>query len=285
MEQWSVVDKPTKIGPLDLSTRLAKLQFTTFVLIFISNTFAFLATLTPSWQATTDLDANREVQSGLWIYCPGQGVNCWYIFSDSLINYYEKVDVCRFFLIGDCRKKLLRTPYFFGWHYAVLICMFIAMTLAVISMAALIVAYFRPRFRKSATVVMDSTLALSFLTLCIALSVFMINAEMLESRFLIGVKNTFPKSYGYSFYLAGIAMTVMLFAMLAAVVCSTNTFFMNQADAGAFPNDHFVTQDYVFDARGLPSYNMSKQTAYNIPSAQYSPSDTSTLQTRTFISY
>ncbi|KAI6205183.1 Clc protein-like family-containing protein [Aphelenchoides besseyi] len=271
MEQWSVVDKPTKIGPFDLSTRLAKLQFTTFVLIFISNTFAFLATLTPSWQAR-------------------QGANCWYIFSDSLINYYEKVDVCRFFLIGDCRKKVASNSLFlrfvcFGWHYAVLICMFIAMTLAVISMAALIVAYIRPRFRKSATVVMDSTLALSFLTLCIALSVFMINAEMLESRFLIGVKNTFPKSYGYSFYLAGIAMTVMLFAMLAAVVCSTNTFFLNQADAGAYPTDQFVAQDYVFDARGRPNYNMSKQTAYNIPSAQYSPSDTSTLQTRTFISY
>lgn len=53
------------------------------------------------------------MQSGLWMYCPG-GVACWFIFSDNLVNYYEKVDVCRFFLIGDCRKKLIKTPYFFG---------------------------------------------------------------------------------------------------------------------------------------------------------------------------
>lgn len=61
----------------------------------------------------TDTDVGRSIESGLWMYCPG-ATNCWYIFSDDLINYYEKVDVCRFFLIGDCRKKLLRTPYFFG---------------------------------------------------------------------------------------------------------------------------------------------------------------------------
>ncbi|KAI6226430.1 Clc-like protein 5 [Aphelenchoides fujianensis] len=251
--EWAA-ERPTKLGPLDLSTRLAKLQFTTFVLIFISNTFVFFATLTPSWQVATDLDANREVESGLWIYCPGTGMNCWYIFSDSLINYYERVDVCRFFLIGDCRKKLLRTPYFFGWHYAVLICMIVAMlsgghrsrrdrgrVLPAGQMAQN--RHDRDGHRPLASRVL--------ITLCIGLAVFMINAEMLESKFLIGVKNTFPKSYGYSFYLAGIGMMVMLFALLAAVICSTNTFFMNQGDAGPYPED-FAVQNYVFDARGRP---------------------------------
>lgn len=65
------------------------------------------------FQVAEDTDAHRYMQSGLWMYCPG-GVPCWYIFSDNLINYYEKVDVCRFLLIGDCRKKLIKTPYFFG---------------------------------------------------------------------------------------------------------------------------------------------------------------------------
>ncbi|ETN72409.1 hypothetical protein NECAME_13877 [Necator americanus] len=37
-----------------------------------------------------DTDVGRYVQSGLWIYCPG-AAQCWYIFSDNLINYYERV--------------------------------------------------------------------------------------------------------------------------------------------------------------------------------------------------
>lgn len=112
---------------INWESRLGKLQVATFVLTALSDIIIFFATLTPSWQVlefrreehkfqfkvAEDLDTGRHVQSGLWIYCQ-TSMNCWYIFSDDLINYYEKVDVCRFLLIGDCRKKLLRTPYFFG---------------------------------------------------------------------------------------------------------------------------------------------------------------------------
>lgn len=65
------------------------------------------------FKVAEDRDAHRYVQSGLWMYCPGGGP-CWYIFNDNMINYYERVDVCRFLLIGDCRKKLIKIPYFFG---------------------------------------------------------------------------------------------------------------------------------------------------------------------------
>lgn len=166
-----------------------------------------------------DLDTGRHVKSGLWIYCQ-TSMNCWYIFSDNLINYYEKVDVCRFLLIGDCRKKLLRTPYFFGrlntiistafvsgWHYAVLIMMCIVLSLGTASMIAIAIAHLMPRYQRITTIVMDCMLGFAcefvysihisqysplVILLCIALAVFMINAEMLESRFLIGVNNTFP---------------------------------------------------------------------------------------------
>ncbi|KAK6035241.1 hypothetical protein COOONC_27254 [Cooperia oncophora] len=43
-----------------------------------------------SSQVAEDTDVKRYVQSGLWLYCPG-AAQCWYIFSDDLINYYEKV--------------------------------------------------------------------------------------------------------------------------------------------------------------------------------------------------
>lgn len=72
---------------LNWETRLQKLQITTFALSALANVLCFFATLTPNWQVAEDLDAGREVQSGLWIYCQTH-MNCWYIFSDSLINYY-----------------------------------------------------------------------------------------------------------------------------------------------------------------------------------------------------
>ncbi|KIH47214.1 hypothetical protein ANCDUO_22730 [Ancylostoma duodenale] len=40
-------------------------------------------------QVAEDTDVGRYVQSGLWLYCPG-AAQCWYIFSDNLINYYER---------------------------------------------------------------------------------------------------------------------------------------------------------------------------------------------------
>ncbi|KAK5972328.1 hypothetical protein GCK32_000577 [Trichostrongylus colubriformis] len=98
---------------LDSFSKLDKCQLGSCILALVADFFLVIGTLTPAWQVAEDTDVNRYVQSGLWLYCPG-AAQCWYIFSDDLINYYEKVDVCRFLLIGDCRKKLLRTPYFFG---------------------------------------------------------------------------------------------------------------------------------------------------------------------------
>uniref|UniRef100_A0A7E4W538 Clc-like protein 2 n=1 Tax=Panagrellus redivivus TaxID=6233 RepID=A0A7E4W538_PANRE len=209
------------------ATSLGKAQITTLVLTAIANALAFLAVLTPAWQTADDQDARTRVDSGLWLYCPGNQ-QCWYIFSDNLVNYYEKVDVCRFLLIGDCRKKLLRTPYFFGWHYAVLIMMVIAILFSFGGVVALVVSYLRPHIRKVATVIMDLLLAFSFLIYAIALAVFMINAEMLESRFLIGIRNTFEKSYGYSFYIACIGLTILMFAVFAAMLVTTYVFFFRE---------------------------------------------------------
>uniref|UniRef100_A0A183ECE8 Actin cortical patch SUR7/pH-response regulator pali n=1 Tax=Gongylonema pulchrum TaxID=637853 RepID=A0A183ECE8_9BILA len=171
-----------------------------------------------------DTDAHRYVQSGLWMYCPG-GVPCWYIFSDNLINYYEKVDICRFLLIGDCRKKLIRTPYFFGWHYAVLVLLLFALAFGFTAAGSLAISIFRASKARLLTIVFNIFTFLSFLFLSVGLAVFVINAEMLESRFLIGIKNTFKKEYGYSFYLAGLACMFLLFGLLAGAMATTYLFF------------------------------------------------------------
>lgn len=175
---------------MNFSTRLGKTELVTFVTIAFANLLVFIGLLTPNWQVAEDTDVHRTVSSGLWLYCPGAG-QCWYIFSDDVVNYYEKVDVCRFLLIGDCRKKLLRTPYFFGWHYAVLVLVIISIILSDISLIGIALGHFKPKFRKIGTIILDSAISLSCLILGIALAVFVINAEMLESRYLIGVQNTF----------------------------------------------------------------------------------------------
>uniref|UniRef100_A0A1I7TWF2 Clc-like protein n=1 Tax=Caenorhabditis tropicalis TaxID=1561998 RepID=A0A1I7TWF2_9PELO len=208
---------------LTFETKLQKYQLATLITSVLSNFLLFFATLTPAWQVANDLDADRYVQSGLWLYCPGQA-QCWYIFSDSLINYYEKVDVCRFFLIGDCRKKLLRTPYFFGWHYAVLILNCITMVFIALGTVAIIFSYVKPQRSRLAVILLDAFAGFACLLLCVSLIVFMVNAEMLESKYLIGIKNTYEKEYGYSFYLAGLAFVISVITLLFAALVSTYTF-------------------------------------------------------------
>ncbi|VDK17372.1 unnamed protein product [Anisakis simplex] len=208
----------------DWSNRLVKAQIVAFALICFSNLLAFIAMVTPAWQVAKDLDAGVYVQSGLWLYCPGAS-QCWYIFNDDSANYYERVDVCRFFLIGDCRKKLLRTPYFFGWHKAVLTLMIFALLFGSIAAIAIALSTYRRNYARLLTVTFNGFAFLSFMFLSIALAVFVINAEMLEARYLIGVKNTFRKEYGYSFYLAAFATLCLLFAQLAGVLVTTFVFF------------------------------------------------------------
>uniref|UniRef100_A0A915B9N0 Uncharacterized protein n=1 Tax=Parascaris univalens TaxID=6257 RepID=A0A915B9N0_PARUN len=187
-----------KLMLLSLNNRLLKAQVTAVALICVSNLTVFIALLTPAWQVAKDTDAGVYVQSGLWLYCPGSA-QCWYIFSDDVVNYYERVDVCRFFLIGDCRKKLLRTPYFFGWHYAVLIIIIFALIFGVAATAALGVSICKKNKARVLTIAFNGFAFLSFLLLAIALAVFVINAEMLESRYLIGIKNTFRACFRAGF--------------------------------------------------------------------------------------
>ncbi|CAI5453972.1 unnamed protein product [Caenorhabditis angaria] len=242
----------------EFRTKLQKYQLASLVSTALANALLFLGTLTPAWQVAMDQDAQRYVESGLWLYCPGSA-QCWYIFSDSLINYYEKVDVCRFFLIGDCRKKLLRTPYFFGWHYAVLILNVFSMTFMTLGIAAIIVAYLKKNKVRLFTIIFDVMAFLACLFLGISLMVFMINAEMLESKYLIGIKNTFEKEYGYSFYLAGLAFLISTFSMMFAVLVTTYTFFFveNYEDDDEYSDDQYPMK---------PATNMSYPPSHQVPS-------------------
>ncbi|CAL2050531.1 CBN-CLC-5 protein [Caenorhabditis brenneri] len=248
---------------LVFQTKLQKYQLTTLISSVVSNFLLFFATLTPAWQVANDLDADRYVQSGLWLYCPGQA-QCWYIFSDSLINYYEKVDVCRFFLIGDCRKKLLRTPYFFGWHYAVLILNVISMICMSLGIVAVIFSYVKPQRSRIAVIMLDVFAGFASLLLCVSLIVFMVNAEMLESKYLIGIKNTYEKEFGYSFYLAGLAFIVSVMTVLFAALVSTYTFlFPEEVTESQYSlkmsNNHFPVR-----------YNIEQQQTYLPPTSQLS---------------
>ncbi|VDN53734.1 unnamed protein product [Dracunculus medinensis] len=238
----------------DWTSRLLKAQVAAFFLICFSNLFMFIALITPAWQVAFDKDANRYVQSGLWIYCPGEAA-CWYIFSDNLINYYEKVDVCRFFLIGDCRKKLVRTPYFFNWHYVVLIIIIIALLFSSVAVLSLFL----------------------IVLLSIALAIFMVNAEMLESRYLIGIKNTFRKEYGYSYYLAGLGLIMFLFTLLAAIVITTFAIFGSNQNIKWQNNRLYTRPNSKHPPR--PGSIIDTSSITPLPQPEYLQS------TRTFLSY
>ncbi|CAO4385924.1 unnamed protein product [Caenorhabditis nigoni] len=248
---------------LTFQTKLQKYQLATLISSVVSNFLLFFATITPAWQVADDLDADRYVQSGLWLYCPGQA-QCWYIFSDSLINYYEKVDVCRFFLIGDCRKKLLRTPYFFGWHYAVLILNVISMIFMSLSIASIIFAYVKPARSRIAIIMLDAFCGFASLLLGVSLIVFMVNAEMLESKYLIGIKNTYEKEYGYSYYLAGLAFIISVVTILFAALVSTYTFLFPEEVAES--QYSLKLSNNQFAAR----YNNELQQPYLPPTSQLS---------------
>ncbi|KAL7069808.1 hypothetical protein ACQ4LE_010802 [Meloidogyne hapla] len=114
------------------------------------------------------------------------------------------------------------------------------------------------------TIILDVLLGFAFLLCGIGLAVFMINGEMLESRYLIGIQNIFPKSYGYSFYLACWAMLVLLFALIKQLLKKSSNLKKNMNDVQVTPGaitilpsgDNFVISIvnntnflYVFRAR------------------------------------
>ncbi|EPB68348.1 Clc-like protein [Ancylostoma ceylanicum] len=247
-----------------------------WILSIVADLVLLIGTLTPAWQVAEDTDVGRYVQSGLWLYCPG-AAQCWYIFSDNLINYYERVDVCRFLLIGDCRKKLLRTPYFFGifniafiirlskvylmiplfgcegWHYAVLILNIVSICLISCGIAAAAWQYKNRERSRLSTILFSAFICMAVLTLGISLMVFVINGEMLESKYLIGVKNTFEKYYGYSFYLACTALVMLVFAAFGAILMTTFTFFgSGRSTDTAQRHISSVTSDYNEEIRKSP---------------------------------
>ncbi|VDK55476.1 unnamed protein product [Anisakis simplex] len=138
-----------------------------------------------------------------------------------------------------------------GWHKAVLTLMIFALLFGSIAAIAIALSTYRRNHARLLTVTFNgfaflsckyrmlphqdpsilphvqnrSEYIASFMFLSIALAVFVINAEMLEARYLIGVKNTFRKEYGYSFYLAAFATLCLLFAQLAGVLVTTFVFF------------------------------------------------------------
>ncbi|KAE9419599.1 hypothetical protein Angca_009753 [Angiostrongylus cantonensis] len=273
---------------LESLSKLEKCQLGSSILAIVSNILLVIGTLTPAWQVAEDTDVSRYVQSGLWLYCPG-AAQCWYIFSDNLINYYEKVDVCRFLLIGDCRKKLLRTPYFFGWHYAVLILNIVSIGLISLATVAVLLSYFKSEQRRIATIAYDGLVFIAVLCLGISLMVFVINAEMLESKYLIGVKNTFEKHYGYSFYLVCLALLLLVFASLGAVLMTTFTFFTSDVSSNLQRSGPLNTKEYHNQIYHINTPHNSKPDVYIQDSISFldpglSRSATSVLQSTPQIS-
>ncbi|GMR32442.1 hypothetical protein PMAYCL1PPCAC_02637, partial [Pristionchus mayeri] len=244
------------------NNRLFQTQIASAASIFLANFFVFLGVITPAWQVAEDLDAGRYVQSGLWSYCQ-TGAQCWYIFSDNLINYYEKADVCRFLLLLDCRKKLLRTPYFFGWHYAVLVLLLISMAFGTAAIVSSLLGVWKPMRLRMTTIIYDVCVFMAWLLLSIGLAVFMINAEMLESKYLIGIKNHFEKTYGYSFYLAGLGMLILTFSMMIGVLLTTFVFFTRGGNAA---ENAYLEQQRQKDEYMATQRSQINSTQYYAPS-------------------
>ncbi|EYC03139.1 hypothetical protein Y032_0095g2785 [Ancylostoma ceylanicum] len=199
----------------------------------------------------------------------------------------ENVDVCRFLLIGDCRKKLLRTPYFFGWHYAVLILNIVSICLISCGIAAAAWQYKNRERSRLSTILFSAFICMAVLTLGISLMVFVINGEMLESKYLIGVKNTFEKYYGYSFYLACTALVMLVFAAFGAILMTTFTFFgSGRSTDTAQRHISSVTSDYNEEIRKSPQQDVLMNVShggYIQPSR--SPNGQFQQTTRHFYSY
>ncbi|MCP9257386.1 Clc-like protein 5 [Dirofilaria immitis] len=263
---------------LDWSNPLLKTQAMSFIPLCIGNLFLFVALLTSAWQVAEDTDAHRYMQSGLWMYCPGN-VPCWYIFSDNLVNYYEKVDVCRFLLIG--------------WHYAVLTLLLFALAFGLIAAGILAFSITRPNRVRLLTIIFNLFIFLSFLFLSVGLAVFMINAEMLESRFLIGIKNTFELiswCYGNNIYIFTKTgrnyVKEVKFRNSSPSSPSWRSFMSLRKEGGTTKRSSSQTSSYptipvfqnVFEQPPRPGSNTISQTITPLP-----PDYMST--TRTFLSY
>ncbi|KAK6035242.1 hypothetical protein COOONC_27253, partial [Cooperia oncophora] len=90
--------------------------------------------------------------------------------------------------LHPCLSYVVYIP---GWHYAVLILNIIVIGLISSAVITAVLPSFRKKCPRAAAVVYNVLIIASVLILAISLMIFVANAEMLESKYLIGVKNTF----------------------------------------------------------------------------------------------
>ncbi|RCN42309.1 Clc-like protein [Ancylostoma caninum] len=154
------------------------------------------------------------------------------------------------------------------WHYAVLILNVVSICLMSCGIAAAAWHYKNKERSRLSTILFSAFICLAVLTLGISLMVFVINGEMLESKYLIGVKNTFEKYYGYSFYLACAALVMLVFAAFGAILLTTFMFFSNSTSSDVTRRQvSSVTSDYNEEIQKSP-----QQVLYSSPNKEVPPS-------------
>ncbi|KHJ96370.1 hypothetical protein OESDEN_03666 [Oesophagostomum dentatum] len=148
--------------------------------------------------------------------------------------------------------SVINPGIYLGWHYAVLILNIAAMVLITCGIAVAALQYRRQDRKRLVTILFTGFISMAAIVLGVSLMVFVINAEMLESKFLIGVRNTFQKYYGYSFYLSCFACLLLVFSAFGAILVTAFTFFLRSPPEVVASQLSSTVQDYNYQPTKLP---------------------------------
>ncbi|KHN74809.1 Clc-like protein 5 [Toxocara canis] len=199
------------------------------VLLIISNAFCIAGLLSPSWQVVDIREFRAVHHHGLWQDCTrahrhfvshldpehaeNTALSCTYKFDYSASEVIDENlnDIDENSAAGESEHH-----QFFGWHKAVLICIFLSLVVAGLAICSGICAPCHSACAVLYTILIFVALFFSI----VGIGIFFFAAHRVDSRFVQGLVGTYEQEIGSAFFLYGSGTILMLFSFTVAIVAT-----------------------------------------------------------------
>uniref|UniRef100_A0A915C1P8 Clc-like protein n=1 Tax=Parascaris univalens TaxID=6257 RepID=A0A915C1P8_PARUN len=199
------------------------------VLLFISIALCAAGLLSPSWQVVDIREFRAVHHHGLWQDCTranrhfishtdseraeSTALSCTYKFDYSASEVIDENlhDIDENSAAGEAEHH-----QFFGWHKAVLICIFLSLIVAGLAVSSGICA----PCHSMCAVLFAILIFIALFFSIVAVGIFFFAAHRVDSRFVQGLVGTYEQEIGSAFFLYGSGTILMLFSFIVATVAT-----------------------------------------------------------------
>ncbi|VDK47128.1 unnamed protein product [Anisakis simplex] len=209
------------------------------ILLFTSIALCIGGLLSPSWQVVDIREFRAIHHHGLWQDCTrphrhfmpsshdhshrsehmdghssdSMALSCTYKFDYSAS---EVIDANLHDIDANSAAGEAEHHQFFGWHKAVLICIFVSLIVAGVAICSGICAPCHSACAVLYTIFIFIALFFSI----VAIGIFFFAAHRVDSRFVQGLVGTYEQEIGSAFLIYGVGTILLLFSFIVAIVAT-----------------------------------------------------------------